>query len=534
MKKKSLRMIILALMMIFTMAFVSGCSFSKDDPASEKTESEKEDDEDADEEDDEEEESEEEDEDDEDEWTANLDITQQPQTTEDPIEENVDAVCTCLNLCSTENINSNCLVCSEDFHKCIGTPAKDPHDEFALPAGQTETVSIMAVGSNFYNTAVMNGTDKSYNYDYIYENIKEVLKNYDVKIVTQETVFTNDPSKYSGSAPYKTPPSIANALTNAGFNVVASATDHAFDNGKEGIVETLNAWKTYQNTTLVAGIYASEESYNNICMADVNGIRIAFLSYTSSLNGTTLTNDEKVYVKTLYDEDTVAEEIKYASDNADYVIVMPHWGSENATKHTENQEKWAQVFIENGADAIIGTGSNVMQDVTLYQNEEGQVIPCYYSLGNFVSPKSNPNEVMSGAATITISKTGKVVTLEDYDMLPLALHVSKKGDFFKSYLLSEYPEDTIKWHNLIQNGKDLSIQGMEEQFGNTVEIIELKNFNPQEETIGLVPIQSQRPNSSAEINVDTETENDGQPLVDENNENNSKPASLGGLQVIGG
>lgn len=527
---KKLKVMLLMLLLVFSMVSLSGCSLLNkgDSEETQETEETKEDEEDNDE--DEEEEEDEEDE----EWIPNLDLVNKPSTTEDPIDENIDAVCTCARLCMTDSIDPTCIVCSEDFHKCVALPEEDPLDQFALPEGQTETVSIAAFGSNFYNTAVMNGTDKSYNYDYIYENIKEMLKNYDVKIVTQETTFVNDPSKYSGGPQYKTPPSTATALTNAGFNVIAHATDHAYDNGKNGILETLDTWKQYSNTTLVTGIYASEEAYNNISIAEVNGIVISFLNYTSSLNGVTLTNDEKTYVKTLYNEDLIAEEIAYAAKTTDFVVVLPHWGSDDSTTHSANQEKWAQVFIDNGADLIIGTGSDTVQDVVLYQNTEGQYIPCYYSLGNFVSGKESPEEVLSGVAEITISKTGKVTTLENYNMIPLALHVSKKGDFFKSYLLDEYPADTIKWHNLIQNGKDLSLNGMQEQFKSTVEIVDIKNYKPASEGSTMTIITQPRP-SSTEPPVDTEEDNGGNPLVEEDsNGNNSQTGGLSGMQVIGG
>lgn len=443
-----------------------------------------------------------------------------------------EAVCTCTVLCSAETIHAECIVCTEDFHRCLGKAEEDPLDKIALPAGQTATAGIAAFGSNFFNQAVMNGTDKSYKYDYIYSNLKDTLAAYDVKIITQETVFSNDPSRYSGTAPYMSPPSIASALANAGFNVIASATDHAFDNGKDGVLETLNAWNSYAASTLVTGIHASEESYNNVNYMDVNGIRIAFLSYTSSLNGMTLTNEERTYVKTLYNEDSVAEDISYASKIADFVIVLPHWGMEGDKTHTANQEKWVQVFIDNGADLIIGTGSDVLQDVVLYEGDNGQVIPCYYSLGNLVSSKDTPEEVLSGAASITITKTGKETKLESYDMFPLALHVSKKGDYFQPYILSEYSEDTIKWHHLVQNGKKLSISSMNEQYSDTVEIKDINSYSPGSSG-GNISIGQQQVTVTQQP-VNTEQDNSGNPLVDDRNvPETTNPGTDTGTQTDG-
>ena len=43
-------------------------------------------------------------------------------------------------------------------------------------------------------------------------------------MVNQETPFTTDHSAVSGTAPYATPTEVGDALVNAGFNVVTSAT----------------------------------------------------------------------------------------------------------------------------------------------------------------------------------------------------------------------------------------------------------------------------------------------------------------------
>lgn len=532
-------MMILTLLMVLSVSMFSGCSIpflNNDKPVEDDKEKDKDKNKDKEEENDKEEED----------WIPNLDLTTQVPQSDTPIDENVNNPCTCTVLCSSNDINEACPYCTEDFHRCTGKQEEDPLDTIALPEGQTETVSIVAAGSNFYNTAIMNGTDKSRNYDYIYKNLKETLKNYDVKIITQETIFSNDPSKYSGAYPYKSPPSIATALVNAGFNVVSAATDHSFDGGRNGILDTLNTWKQYSGNTLVTGICASQESYDNLCMADINGIRIAFLSYTSSLNGATLTNDEKIYVKTLYNEDTVANEIKYASKVADFVIVMPHWGTETSVSKSINQEKWANIFIDNGADLILGTGPNVMQEVALYENKEGVIVPCYYSLGNLVSAKNNPSDVLSGLAEITISKTGKTTTIEKYDMIPTALHISKKGDYFQSYLLDEYPDETIKWHNLIMSKKkSLSLDGIRKQFEDTVEIVDIAGYHPGGEGSTMTIIQQQMPqNTSATVN--TEEDNKGNPLVTDGNHGEAvtavpspstipttMPDNLGNLQVIG-
>lgn len=70
---------------------------------------------------------------------------------------------------------------------------------------------------------------------------------------------------------------------------------------------------------------------------------------------------------------------KSREDQKNAVIVLPHWGTEYATRHNETQEKMAHAWIDAGADAIIGSHSHVIQDLEVYQGR-----PIVYSLGNLV------------------------------------------------------------------------------------------------------------------------------------------------------
>ena len=95
-------------------------------------------------------------------------------------------------------------------------------------------------------------------------------------MVNQETPFTTDHSAVSGTAPYATPTEVGDALVNAGFNVVTSATALIDDNGSSMINETLNYWETSHPDVPVLGIHETEEDANSVKVLEVNGIKISF------------------------------------------------------------------------------------------------------------------------------------------------------------------------------------------------------------------------------------------------------------------
>lgn len=57
---------------------------------------------------------------------------------------------------------------------------------------------------------------------------------------------------------------------------------------------------------------------------------------------------------------TVIEE---AENNADYVIVYVHWGTEYAEYFDSDQKQLADAYIEAGADAIIGGHTHCLQGI---------------------------------------------------------------------------------------------------------------------------------------------------------------------------
>lgn len=72
-------------------------------------------------------------------------------------------------------------------------------------------------------------------FSFLFENQKDRLKEYDVTVINQETPFVKDPSAYSDYPRFGTPVEVEKAIKEAGFDVVTCATNHALDQGAEGV-----------------------------------------------------------------------------------------------------------------------------------------------------------------------------------------------------------------------------------------------------------------------------------------------------------
>ena len=68
---------------------------------------------------------------------------------------------------------------------------------------------------------------------------------------------------------------------------------------------------------------------------------------------------------------------------ADFIVALPHWGTEYQLRHSREQESWAGWLAEQGADLIVGAHPHVVQDSTHIGG-----VPVIYSMGNAVSNMS--------------------------------------------------------------------------------------------------------------------------------------------------
>lgn len=108
--------------------------------------------------------------------------------------------------------------------------------------------------------------------------------------------------------------------------------------------------------------------------------------------------------------------VRAAQATSDAQIVFIHWGTEYELTHNERQERLATLFVEAGADAIIGHHPHVVQDVAYIEG-----VPVIYSLGNYVFDQYWDPEVQKGLATL-VTFEGEGLSLE---LIPIRIDRAK-------------------------------------------------------------------------------------------------------------
>lgn len=81
--------------------------------------------------------------------------------------------------------------------------------ETTTTTGETTTASVIAVGDNLYHQSLIDAgasSDGNWNYDKIYTHIQDAIKDADIKMIDQETVFTTDHDSVSSYPSFATRP----------------------------------------------------------------------------------------------------------------------------------------------------------------------------------------------------------------------------------------------------------------------------------------------------------------------------------------
>ena len=224
-----------------------------------------------------------------------------------------------------------------------------------------------------------------------------------------------------------------------GIDVVSTANNHCMDTNYTGLVSTLK----YLDEAGIShtGTNETEEQQNQILVKDVNGVKIAFLSFTYGTNGITIPVD-KSFAVNLIDEDLILRQIKLAKEqNPDLICVSMHWGIEYQLKQNQEQEKLKDLLFNNGVDIILGSHPHVLQPmknetITL---DDGSTKDCFviYSLGNFMSGQTKENTRSSVILNIDITKSGETgkTKLNKVEYIPIYMYKSPTARVHKYKIL---------------------------------------------------------------------------------------------------
>lgn len=347
---------------------------------------------------------------------------------------------------------------------CQNTPKKEKVQE----PKKDDTVSFVAVGDNLMHQRLLDEakTDDDYDFSSYYTNIKPYIEQADLAFVNQETILGG--GKASGYPYFNTPDAMAKNLHDVGFDIVNGSTNHALDQGYEGIQHSIQVFKNYQDMHYI-GLYQSQEERDQIQVVEKDGLRIAFLAYNQMLN---YTEDYPSYCINDFDEEKMKNDVENAKEISDIVIVSCHWGIENDIEPQPFQKKNAKFLADLGVDIVLGTHTHTLQPVEWIEGQDGHQTLVAYSLGNFISGMLEEDSQLGGMLTCDFKKAGSEWSIQNVTLVPLMNHYETTNqkniidtrEKFTVYRLKDYTDELAKKHALQgYNGITISKERMQEK-----------------------------------------------------------------------
>ena len=317
-----------------------------------------------------------------------------------------------------------------------------------------QSVTVLCGGDNLIHEPIYQRaqTDNGYDFDYLYQNVKSFIESADIATINQEAPLATDLEDPSGYPHFNTPKEVGQDLVDAGFDVINIGNNHMYDIGSQGALVTE---QFFQNRGIpVVGFYRSDEDFHNIRIIEKNGIKIAFLSFVEMTN---LDPDDPDlgYCVSMEDRSLVKEQIEEAREQADVVVAHAHWGEEGTTELTDGQVEMAHLMVDWGVDIIFGNHPHVIQSlVTITREEDSQLCPVIYSMGNFVSAQTHRNQIVSAMLAVKITRDANGIARPSaMGVMPVITHFTQddRKDIVL-YPLATYSEELAEAHYV--NGSD--------------------------------------------------------------------------------
>lgn len=336
--------------------------------------------------------------------------------------------------------------------KLPNVPIEKPAEQEALPAALNRLVikdkpaqsRLVAVGDNLlHNTISFDAETSGGGYDFspIYEFIKPIITSADIGFINQEVPLGGADMGIGKYPNLNAPQEAADALVDAGFNVINEASNHALDMGEAGLMKTLAGWR--ERNIAVIGAFETEQASQTDCILEKSGIKYGFLGYTYGTNGYPIPQD-KPWLISLIDRDKIKADIERLRPKCEYLVVSVHWGTEYQTTSSAEQQELAQFIADCGADLIIGHHPHVIQEAQVLTGASGNTTFCAYSLGNFIASQQKKNTLLGGMLGVTVSREsdGKITT-QQAGILPIMTHFEGGGKNYRVIPLEDYAQEMI-------------------------------------------------------------------------------------------
>jgi len=263
---------------------------------------------------------------------------------------------------------------------------------------EPKTTTLFFAGDIMLSRNVAGKIYKTTDFNLPFAKVTEEIRKADIAFANLESPFNNKGNhSVQGSLVFNADPKSVEGLKSAGFDILSTANNHAFDQGQKGIDFTSELLK---NNGIIPTGTQSSTVQPTLPVIEKNKILYGFLSYSyTALNDGGKTTSP--YVNDFNNLEKLKQDIQsLRGHTADIVVVNMHAGTEYTRKPTSAQIAFAHAAIDAGADLVVGEHPHWVQTVEQYKSKW-----IFYSLGNFVFDQMWSQETREGLTLLVTYQT---------------------------------------------------------------------------------------------------------------------------------
>ena len=195
------------------------------------------------------------------------------------------------------------------------------------------------------------------------------------------------------------------ALARAGFDIVSTANNHAWDGGRVAVEETMRQL-TRAGVRFVGSGFGRDMAQQPVIL-ERRGWRVAFFAITRAWNPAPYTFYKHAGADWIAWGDSTwifpAIRAVRANDRADLIVVSVHGGREYVDEPPKYHTDLLYGLVDAGADVVLAHHPHVLQPVVWYKHK-----PIVQSLGNFVFLQNDPWTRLSAILEIVVTPDRRV------------------------------------------------------------------------------------------------------------------------------